>query len=92
MGKAARNEARKLTALYLNNIAVALLVAGVAIPLLAFLRTTPADLWEWLKSLYDLGFPRALTKATDVLIEFLLIYSSIQTHFAARRLVGKIED
>jgi hypothetical protein len=35
MGKAARNEVKKLTATYFNNIAVALFVAGLAIPLIS---------------------------------------------------------
>ena len=33
LSKAARNEQRKLTATYLNNVAIAILIAGVTVPL-----------------------------------------------------------
>jgi len=43
MSKAARNEQRKLTATYLNNVALTFLVAGVATPYFAWLHIPLKD-------------------------------------------------
>ena len=53
MGKAARNEARKLAANYLNDIAVALLVAGLAIPAISVLKMTDAEMSAFSLLTYD---------------------------------------
>jgi hypothetical protein len=43
-GKSRANEANKLTATYVNNIAVALFVAGLAIPLISAVKMTGAEM------------------------------------------------
>jgi hypothetical protein len=92
MEKAARNETRKLTATYLNNIAVALLIAGIAIPLLSFLRSTPGDDVEWFKSFSNLNFAEAFQKASDIGVPLAAIVISILLHFIARRSLENVED
>jgi hypothetical protein len=92
MGKAARNEARRLTATYLNNISAALLVAGIAIPLLSFLRSTPRENLNWFKSFSNLNFYDAFQKASDIGVPFTAIIISILIHLMARRNLKNIED
>jgi len=55
MGKAAKNEVKKLTATFCNNVGVALFAAGVAIPLIDGFNKTDADTGAFLASLltYD---------------------------------------
>ena len=43
MGKTARNEVLKLTATYLNNIAVGIAIAGLIVPYFVFLQSAPTN-------------------------------------------------
>jgi hypothetical protein len=47
MGKAAKNERRKLTATFFNNIAVAFIAAGFAVPYFAGLASHETSVWRW---------------------------------------------
>jgi hypothetical protein len=77
VGREARNEKRKLSAVYLNNIAVALFAAGLIAPYVAFI--TPHITFQGMPS-----YPRA---AVSVFIAL-----SILLHLIARAVLSKLED
>jgi len=86
--KAGRNESLKLSAAFLNNIAVGIFAAGAAIPLLALYGPTaanpsPLSIFTW--SGYT-AFVRWLLPL------FVASICSAFLHFYAKELVGRIED
>jgi F0F1-type ATP synthase membrane subunit c/vacuolar-type H+-ATPase subunit K len=88
-GKAARNEARKLTATYLNNIAVALFIAGVGVPFVTALSKTREEVAQWFAGLFTwhgLVEPNAFAAA------FFAFVLSFVVHALARRSVADVED
>jgi hypothetical protein len=88
-GKAARNEARKVTATYLNNIAVALFIAGVGVPLIGALGRTREEIAQWLASQFTwAGF----TEPSAMSASFLALILSFVLHGVAHYCVSQIED
>jgi hypothetical protein len=89
MGKAARNEAEKLTATYINNIAVALLVAGLAIPVISAVRMTDAE-----TSAFSLLTSEGIQRLSAELIAALIATGmSLSLHAIARGILWRdIED
>jgi hypothetical protein len=64
MGKAARNERRKITAAYFNSIAVAFFAAGVAVPWFYIMSKTNQEIADWLSSFKtDDSFQRGLMES-----------------------------
>jgi hypothetical protein len=57
VSKTAENEAIKLKATFYNNVAVGLMLAGVLIPYLSILQSTP-EIEQWLNSVGSVGVTR----------------------------------
>jgi hypothetical protein len=86
MGKAAKNERLKITATYFNNIAVGLFVVGFAVPYLTLYPTEQKSI-QMMIAAY--GWP----KVWGLLYAWgTALIASIGAHYAARRLLAKIED
>jgi hypothetical protein len=77
VGREARNEKRKLLAVYLNNTAVALFVAGLIAPYFAFI--TPHITFQGMPS-----FPMAAV--------WISLSLSVVLHLIARGVLSKLED
>jgi hypothetical protein len=89
VGKAARNEARKITASYLNSLAVALAVGGVAIPFVGAMSRTRDEVAQWVASQFTwetLFEPTALSSA------IFAIVLSLVFHVLARRCAERVEE
>src|SRR5262249_20544143 len=90
MGKAARNELRKLTATYLNNTAVALIVAALAVPLIRFLAKSDQEMANWFLSLGTWeGFNR---NTNDIFVALGMLLISAVFHFFGRVALWRMED
>jgi hypothetical protein len=89
-GKAARNERRKVTATYVNSVAIALFVAGIAMPLLSAINTTDAELRQALSSLltWD-GLERAVLR---LIVTAVALGLSFWLHSFARDIANQLED
>jgi hypothetical protein len=59
VGKAGRNESIKMMATHLNNIAVALVVGGVAVPLIEAVSRTDEEMLQWFASLLTIEGARS---------------------------------
>ena len=87
-GKAARNEQRKLTATYVNNVAIAFFIAGVAVPYFKYAYTPPPTVAAWWQAL---GTPDGMYYSTAaVFIGALAI--SLLLHWLARGFLDALED
>ena len=88
MGKAGRNESLKLSATFLNNIAVGIFAAGAAVPLLALYAATtenpsPLSIFTWS------GYTAFLRWLLPLLVASIC---SAFIHLYAKELVERIED
>jgi hypothetical protein len=81
MGKAATNERKKLTATYLNSIAVGIAIAGLVVPYFGHLQGE--------RSLSDLTPLEIALYGAAVATAFVLSWA---THMAARSWVADLED
>jgi hypothetical protein len=88
-GKAARNEARKITATYLNNVAVALFIAGVGVPFISALTKTREETAQWVASLFTW---QGLVEPNAASAVFFALVLSFVVHALARDCAGRIED
>jgi hypothetical protein len=90
MGKAARNEVKKLTATFCNNVGVALVATGIAIPLIGALYKTDAEVNAYFASLltHD-GLQRARATLVAAIVAFAL---SFVAHAVARSFLWDVED
>jgi hypothetical protein len=77
VGKQARNEKRKLTAAYLNNLAVGIAIAGLIAPYIASI--TPHITFQGTPS-----YPKVA-----IVVAFCI---SILLHFIARSILSELED
>jgi hypothetical protein len=90
MGKAARNEGTKITANYLNNIAAALFVGGVAVPFLGAVSHTDEEILQWFASLLTWkGVDRTIS---SIAITIITLGLSFGFHFFARIAASLVED
>jgi hypothetical protein len=83
LGKAARNEHRKIIATFYNNIAVGILVAGVLVPALSLVISLP------------FASHRGVSRdGVEFALGFLgiAVIASVSLHLTARRIVAQIED
>ena len=88
-GKAARNERRKLTATYINNIALALFVTGVAAPYFQYMHTPPEETVRY----WSLGFGAPGGPRVTYIVAFIgAIAVSICLHILARQWLWDLED
>jgi hypothetical protein len=86
MGKTADNERLKLTATFLNNIAVTAVAAVAALSIYKlFAKTVP----EIMARLENMSFLEMLDRASGV-VGWLLL--AIFLHFGARRILSKLQD
>ena len=83
MGKAARNERVKLDAMFLNNLAVGLVLAGIFLPLFSLFRSTPDEI---------LPFVFSVTGVLAIAGAFMIFWAAYQFSQAARKEIAKIED
>jgi hypothetical protein len=90
MGKAARNEIRKIRATFLNNIAVGMFITGFAVPYFAFAAKTV----ETGGGIYIRAFTPDETKiAFAGLISMALAFAlSMASRNKARKILEEIED
>jgi hypothetical protein len=86
ISKAARNERRKLTATYLNNVATTFFVAGVATPYFAWVGQPYGEAVRILSSLPD-SF-----RFTPVFVFVASLGLSAMLHWFARSAVDGMED
>lgn len=90
MGKAAKNEVRKLSATFCNNVGVALFATGIAIPVISVFNKTDAEINAFFASLltYE-GLLRAGAGIVAALVAFAL---SFLAHAFGRGFLWDIED
>jgi hypothetical protein len=85
IGKAARNERRKLTATYVSTLAGNVFLAGTLLPLLAILLSS-----EWMTQSTIVIHPGRLTLFLFAI--GVTTFFSILAHWLARELLSEIED
>lgn len=88
LSKAARNEKRKITATYVNNLAVALLIAGAVAPYYAVLSMPVADYMKALENIGTADGPRLTTVAAFIASWVM----SGLLHWTARSILEDVED
>jgi hypothetical protein len=90
MGKAARNERRKIAATYFNSVAVAFFVAGVAVPWFYSMSKTNREIADWFLAFNTAdGFQRGLAGILTIISAGGLSYIF---YMLARMRLGEIED
>jgi hypothetical protein len=87
LGKAARNEQRKLRATLFNNIAIGLFVVGVAVPLLTVYRAG-----ETITELFLLPEKSAAEVAGTIVAFVTAVCLGYASHQTALHIAAKIED
>ncbi|WP_141713351.1 hypothetical protein [Bradyrhizobium elkanii] len=90
LGKAAKNEQRKLTATYLNNVAVAVFAAGIAIPVISGMNKTDEDWSAFFSSLFTYDGLQKLS--ANLATAICAIVASAILHRFARHVASQIED
>jgi len=88
LSKAARNERRKLTATYLNNVAIAFFIAGVTVPYFAMAHRSPEEAARLFLAFGPLEGMRIST-----IVAFVGSFAiSALIHITARSTLEAIED